>query len=227
MDNVQNTNDTLDSSLISDELINITSELTEVGIDSFFQEGILKDVPIIGTLVSLTKIGANIKDKLFLKKMLRFLYQLKEISSEKRKIFIEKINNEKKFKTKVGETLILLINKVNDYTKADFLGMLFAAAVQGDIDYKIFLKLANIVDQSHLPDLDNLLPIYQGNNNEVEDVDKDILYNLGLLASLGIDGRMFMYQDDEKVPNKKNQFEINKYGKLIVELLLLPKKNNK
>lgn len=214
-------NDTFDNSIISNELINITSELTEVGLDSLLEEGVLKDLPIVGTLVGLTKIGLTIKDKLFLKKIIHFLHQLKDISSEKRQAFVDKINEDNKYKTKVGETVILIIDKLNDYSKADYLGKLFTAAIAGKIDYDTFLKLANIIDKSYIPDLNNLICLYQGKIKEVDDTDKDILYNLGLLVNLGINGKTYMWGDGEKVPNKKNELEINKYGKLIVELLLL------
>jgi hypothetical protein len=214
-------NNSIDDSLISNELTNITSELTEVGLDSFLQDGILKDIPFIGTLVGLTKIGVGIQDKLFLKKILRFLHQLKDIPSETRQEFIEKIDTDKKFKTKVSETIMLLVDKINDYSKADYLGKLFAASINGKISYDIFLKLANIVDKSHIPDLDHLIPIYKGQIKEVDEINGDILYNLGLLTNLGISGETIMYLEDEKVSNKKNELEINNYGKLIVELILL------
>jgi hypothetical protein len=214
-------NNSIDDSLISNELTNITSELTEVGLDSFLQDGILKDIPFIGTLVGLTKIGVGIQDKLFLKKILRFLHQLKDIPSETRQEFIEKIDTDKKFKTKVSETIMLLVDKINDYSKADYLGKLFAASINGKISYDIFLKLANIVDKSHIPDLDHLIPIYRGQIKEVDEINGDILYNLGLLTNLGISGETIMYLEDEKVSNKKNELEINNYGKLIVELILL------
>jgi len=220
MDTTKNINSTLDSSLVSDELINITTELTEVSIDSLLQDGILKDIPIIGTLIGLTRIGVSVRDKLFLKKVLLFLYQLKDIPGEKRQSFIEKINSENKFKTKVGESIMLLVDKINDYSKADYLGKLFGATIEGKIDYATFLKLANVIDKCYIPDLDNLIPIYQENSKVVDDTDKDILYNLGLLKNLGVDGQVYMYRSDEKIPNKKNQLEINKYGRLIFELLL-------
>jgi hypothetical protein len=220
MNTPQNLDNILDESLVSDELVNITSELMEVGFDSLLKDGILKEVPIIGTFVGLAKFGFDLRNRLFLKKILHFLYQIKDIPSEKRQFYIDKINRDEKFRTKVGETVILLIDKLNDFAKADYLGKLFAASVDGKINHNMFLKLANIIDRCHISDLYSLIPIYHKKDKEVNDTEKDILYNLGLLTNLGIDGNTYMYNSHEDVPNKKNIFEINGYGRLLVELLL-------
>jgi hypothetical protein len=226
MDTLKEIESSLDKTLVADELINITSELTEVGLDSLLNDGLLKDLPIVGFFFGLTKVGIGIHEKLFLKKMLRFLFHLKAIPKEDRQNFIKKLSSDKKYKTKVGEALILIVDKLNDYTKADYLGKLFAYTITGRVDFETFLKLSNIIDRSFVQDLNYLLPFYNGEADKIDETDRDILYNLGLLKNLGVDGGTFLFLRNEDAPNKKVQMEINKYGKLIVELLLSQENNN-
>lgn len=212
----------LEITISSDELINITKDFAEVGLDSLLSDGILKDVPIIGTMFSLAKIGVSINDRIFCKKVLHFLFQIKDIPKKNRFEFVERINNDKKFNTKVSESLILLIDKFNDYSKAEYLGKLFSLTIQEKIDYTTFLKLSNIIDKAFIPDLKNLIAIYKEKNNEVDETEMNILYTLGLLNNLGVDGQTFIFQHGENtIPKKRNNYEINKYGQILVEEILL------
>ena len=61
--------DSFNLTLKNSNLQNIVSDFAELSVDSILQEGVLKDIPIVSTLISLTKVGISINDKLFLKKM--------------------------------------------------------------------------------------------------------------------------------------------------------------
>jgi len=202
---------------IKGEVANISKDFLEFGVDSFLKDGTLKDLPLIGPLFGLTQIGLNIHDKLFIKKIHHFLFELRDISIDERKKFTEKIETDKSFKTKVNENLLLIIDRFNDYTKAEYIGKLFAATINGNIDYRTFLKLSNIIDKSVCSDLENLTVIHDHGINRLDDYQKDELYILGLLYNEGISGDTFLHDQDDKIPNTKNEYVINKYGKIIIE----------
>lgn len=88
---------------LSSDYTNISKDMLEIGLDSILDNGLLKDIPTVGTLISLTKIGANIKDRLLIKKLIYFLYETQGIPETDRKKIIEKINKSDEYKTKVGE----------------------------------------------------------------------------------------------------------------------------
>jgi len=50
-----------------------TAALAEVVLDSTLDSGVLKDIPIIGTALALTRATLVIRDRLFLNKLLHFL----------------------------------------------------------------------------------------------------------------------------------------------------------
>lgn len=215
---ISQANDSLENSIISDELTSITSDLLEVGLDSFLKDGVLKEIPIVGNLVGLTMIGIGIRDRIFMKKILNFLYELKDIPVKKREEFVSKINSEQEYSGKVGETILVIIDKLDDIKKAELIGKLFCYAVNEKIDYDTFHRLSIIIERCFLKDLQKLRTFYNGNKSQIEDFDKHQLYNLGLLKNIGVDGATYLGGE-----NTRNMidFEISQYGSLLVELLLI------
>ena len=72
---------------------------------------------------------------------------------KKRKEMINKIDNSGEYKTKVGETLLNLLDKCDSTEKAAYLGTWFTAFLKGKILYGTFLCGAHIIEHVYLPDL--------------------------------------------------------------------------
>ena len=66
--------DNKNESPLADNFSDAGIELSETIIDSLLSDGVLKAIPLIGTLVSLFKAGKQIKDMLYLKKLKAFVY---------------------------------------------------------------------------------------------------------------------------------------------------------
>ena len=58
------------SDSLNEEVKGCVSDIAEVGLDSFLDDGILKDIPFISTVVSVYHIGNSIRDMYNLKKLL-------------------------------------------------------------------------------------------------------------------------------------------------------------
>jgi hypothetical protein len=122
-----------------------TSDLTTVGIDvaevtldSLLNDGALRDLPVIGTLVNLWKTGVTVKDALFLRKLLIFLDQLKEIPVEKRRDMIKSLAD-KTTQENVGEKLLGLLERLDSSAKARILAGAFSAYVRSTINVRRIL----------------------------------------------------------------------------------------
>lgn len=156
----------------SDQIKEITKDLTEVAIDTFFNDGILKDIPIVGTFFNLYNLSQNISNSFFTKKILKFLLELNSISNKERLNFIEQLDNENE-SAKIGEKLLIIINNLEDVDKATILGKLFKLAIEGKIEMQTFMRLSYMVDRAYLEDLKVLR-----DNEYVENIDNDIKHNL-------------------------------------------------
>lgn len=135
------------------DLQNATIGLAEIFSDSLIEDGIAKDIPIIGTVIGLGKASMGIKEILFLKKIIYFIVELKNISATKRHKMIDRIDNSGRFRTKVGEKLLYIIDKCEDFEKSQIIALLFSAFLSERISYDEFLRASHIVDQVILEDL--------------------------------------------------------------------------
>ena len=195
----------LNDTLKLDNLSQISQNIGELVIDGLLEDGLAKDIPIVGSVVGLTKFGISVKDYLFLKKIAKFLFEIGETTSEQREKLIEKIEQSEKYNKDVGEALLLIIDKLDDLEKPKILGKLFKALIEFRIDYKTFLRLAFSIEKVFLPDIESLKEIKEG--KQVDSEIKSLLYNAGLMKRTTF-GEIQVSGD--------NEFEINELGNILI-----------
>jgi len=67
---------------ISPDISSNTIELTEVAVDSILDDGLLRDIPIINTLVGIFKVGKTITQRYYIKKIINFLNTFNSIEKD-------------------------------------------------------------------------------------------------------------------------------------------------
>lgn len=155
----------------SNELKEITKDLTEVAIDQMLNEGVLKDLPVVGTLYNIYSLSQNISNAFFTKKIIKFLLELNEIPESDRLEFIQNMETEKETQN-VGEKILVILNKFDDIDKATILGKIFKITIEGEIEVTTFMRLAYMIDKVYLQDLKEL------KNNDIDNLDSDAKHNL-------------------------------------------------
>ena len=60
-------------SLFNDNLKDVAGDIIELGIDSILEDGLLRDIPIVNTIVGTFKFGQNIHDRNLLKQTIIFI----------------------------------------------------------------------------------------------------------------------------------------------------------
>ncbi|OFY93819.1 MAG: hypothetical protein A3K10_03780 [Bacteroidetes bacterium RIFCSPLOWO2_12_FULL_31_6] len=66
----------------------------------------LRDIPIVVTIIGLTKASFSLNDRLLIKKLIYFLSELQDIDIEKRQKLISSIEESDKHKIRIGEKLL-------------------------------------------------------------------------------------------------------------------------
>ena len=150
-----NLNKSLIASVASD-LTPVTVDLREVVFDSLLKDGFLKDIPFGNTIISLIKAGANIRERIFAKKLFKFLFELKSIPQLERIQFAERLEDDEETRNSVGEKVLTILDKLDDTGKASMVGKLFRAFIHQYFDYTTFLRLSYIVNRSFTSDLNSL-----------------------------------------------------------------------
>ena len=204
MEKIENS---LTETIETTDLDAINADLAEIVIDSVLEEGLLKDLPIVNLIVGLGNFGSKIHKGIFLKKVLSFLSNLDSTSTEERKKFVEKIERSETYNNKVGEALLMILDKYSDLEKPKILGKLFKASIREEISYQEFLRISSSLDKIHIPDLHFLKKINDGENIDFfikEELYKAGFMNLTTFGNVKIDG--------------SNEYYINEYGKKIIKI---------
>lgn len=137
----------------SSNLIDGSADILEYGIDFFTENEAVKDFPIIGIAVKIGFAVKSISDRIFLKKIERFLFEYSAVTSLEKSILHKKIQLSDTVKKKTGEAVILLLDRFSDLNKPYFLAHCFSAYIEGRLLFDDFTRLGNAIDLSHSPDL--------------------------------------------------------------------------
>lgn len=146
-------------------------DLSEVVLDSILNDGILKDIPFVRTFVGIGKFVFRIYDRIFLKKVVKFLIELSNISTEEKEEFLGKLKDEKK-ERELGESLILYLDRHENFKKPELLAKVFKAYIQHHLTYEQFHLLAASIDKALVQDIEILVDlVHKGiENRKREDV---------------------------------------------------------
>ncbi|WP_165389578.1 hypothetical protein [Ancylomarina subtilis] len=134
----------------------IISEMGELTLDAIIENDTIDQIPIIGTLKSIYKITNSISDHLFIQKLLKFINELGNLSEKEKAEMRSKIDNDKKYQNRIGESLLEIINKIDDSDKPEIIAKIFKSFISGFIELEEFIEFSQIVNRSYLPDLMNL-----------------------------------------------------------------------
>ncbi len=176
---------------ISDKLLNelfnptldLSIDYSEIYIDDIIENEIIKEIPIVKSIIGVIKSGISINQFWFTKKLLTFIQEFNSgnITSEKIQAFKLKLKSEDKFSKKIAEKLMIFIDRNIEINQTKITANLFKSFVNQSISFE---ELNNI-----LITLDKLNPkafnaffelekidftITEKNKNEIENRNKEM-----------------------------------------------------
>lgn len=134
---------------ISDKAASIAADLAEVSLDAVLDDGLLKDVPIISTVIGLYNIGHSVKERQYIRKFASFIERFNKgiVSEEQRDYYKSKVRDDTNQRSKEIEYLLILIDRYVDNDKAEKLAKLFLAYLDDLISWQELAKYAEVLDQ--------------------------------------------------------------------------------
>ena len=165
---------------------------------------ILCDMPYIGSVIKLGRIGTKYQELHFIRKLARFLEKGMDIPQTEKEKFLNGITH--KQRKAIFEYLTHYLLRAEDDLKADIMGYIYKERVYGLLDDHMFLRLCSIVDRSFIIDLKSL-PNFIKRNTE-DSLYANNLINLGL-----IDNYAGGYWVNEP------EYELNCVGKILYAIL--------
>jgi len=160
---------------ISSNSIDLLADSVELVIDQGIQDGILREIPILGTGIKVVKIYVAVKDLVLQSSLQRFRHHLGEIKESKKQKFIERLAIDEDYRQRVGENLVLLLHRADDVRKYELIARIFKALVEEEIDDQEFDKLRIAVDRIRLCDLSTLISFYESDSLQASS-QSDTLY---------------------------------------------------
>lgn len=161
----------------------LVDKLGEVALDSLLKEGILREIPIFGTAMTLYKAGNDVAAYFFAKKIVAFLSEVETISRDKRVEFMETECADQKGIESVGEMALILLEKIDHPILATLLGRAFRLMVDGTITRQTFEIYSYIIKNLSSYLIRQLSQFYQHESMMIIDVPAAIqLSNYGLVA---------------------------------------------
>jgi len=194
-------------SLRSKELGDMVTECSELGLDNILDDGIVKNIPILRIIVSMAKVGFNIRDRIYTKKIAGFFSQVGRTTQEQRNEFAKKYcdNDIKRFE----EAIMLILEQADYIEKTSLIGKVFRACILGELEYKEALKLSNMINKAYWTDLE---PLLNGVNVQIDEHNLS-LFSAGLFKiDLSGGGYRARYNPANLL------YELSFYGKLLVKI---------
>lgn len=169
-----------------------------------------KDVPFIGSLIKLAKVGLNIIDLRYVRKLGLFLKQSEDIPEEKKTKLLLSLSH--KDKKRISEYLSHLLYTADEDVKAELMGRIYCYRVNDLIDNEQMLRLCSVVNKSFFFDLSHLMDY-----KELNDSDGYITNNLNALGLLKNCGN---FSVDEGVLNlAKTKYQLNEIGTMLMNIM--------
>lgn len=160
--------------------LDFLSELGEIVIDSVLSEGVMREVPILGTIVGLGKCIKNVYDIQFAKKLIAFLLPIKDVEPEKRKAAIKKWEKDENYRGQVGDTLLGMIQRCDDAMKAKWLSQLFYELVLKRSESRLFMRAEKTISSLSVMDLQAFLNMSQSHYHHISEEEYEPFIGSGL-----------------------------------------------
>ena len=134
----------------SKDLKDISSDLVEKVLDNQITDEVVKEIPILKTIVAVKNIYNSYTDRIFIKKAMSVLLELGELNEDEKETFLEDLEDGDE--TAV-EKILMSVDKLETLKKCKVFGRLCKLKARGEFYAEEFLRLTNIIQRAYLDDL--------------------------------------------------------------------------
>jgi hypothetical protein len=205
--------------IMKDEIMSLMADFGEVTLDYFIQDGIIRDLPIIGSVFSLVKVSKDISDRIFVEKLKSFIE-----NRDKNQKWREKFSDDEEC-DKISKQLLYIVDSCDDDNKLKLIGMAFNYLVNGEISRDEYFYTVNIISKSFYPFLKILLEIdesdkrFKNDDTKYDYVGITHLLNIGALDFDGQTMASFNSQTGKIESPPSIIVAVNGYSEFLRELL--------
>ena len=134
----------------SKDLKQITSEIVEKVLDNEISDEVLREIPIVKTLVGIKNIYSTYTDRIFIKKAMNVLLELGDVNWKERVELTRELDDKDSSGT---EKILMAIDQLETIKKCKVFGRLCKLKALNKIDADDFSRLTKLIQDAYLDDL--------------------------------------------------------------------------
>jgi hypothetical protein len=136
---------------VAKQSLDLAVDYSELGLDSFLDEGFLKEIPFVKSVVSCYNIASSVIDRHKVKKILTFFHEFhsKKIDPEKHQKFLIRFTEDKNYQRNVVETIVLMNERFLDIKKSKVYANLVKAHIEENLTWNELLEVSAVLDNIH------------------------------------------------------------------------------
>jgi len=170
----------------------LATDYAEIGLDSFVTDEVLKEIPIVKTLVGLTRGALKVREIHFAKKLMTFLkhFHSGKLSEDKMNGFKREFEENTSYRERVLEQIMIYNDRFIEVNKSEIYANLFLAHLNGKYNWESFLSLSSCLEKLNLSTIDffhemakESKPFYRGYSQFDDNV--ALLITAGLIQQWG------------------------------------------
>lgn len=158
--------ESLRDTITKSDLPGLIQDLGELGIDSLLDDGVLKDVPILGAVIAIGKTFGTVRDFYLTKKLLYFLDGISDLSQTEREKLIFKLEKDGEREEIIGEKIVDLLTRIDSDSKPLLVAKAFKLYVREKISYVDLQRVNYAIERFQLCDLAEFRKFMNGKEND-------------------------------------------------------------
>ena len=196
------------------EILSISKDLGEVGLDSLLEDGLFKDIPFVGTGISVVKLIHSASDRILLSKIIHFINELELKNEQEIKEFKVKYFKYTDY-DRIGSKILLTLERADNLEKIKWLARSLRLFIGKEITKSEFLRLTSIINSAYVEDVLKIIAfderdeITSTNDINIEKYELEHLLSIGLVSNFGFDGGTIGGQNSGTI------YALNEYGKIV------------
>lgn len=161
------------SSVVNDKTTDAIVDVGEKILDDWskplLDNELIQEIPIIKTVIGLSKGAVSFKEQLYTRKLMTFLFETSKASQEDKEKYQQKLDADPEECRKAGETIFNIIDKITNAEKAKMIGQVFRAFMHEEgMTTSQLVYLCEIIDRAHLQDIESLRDSEVQNESNLE-----------------------------------------------------------
>ncbi len=162
----------------SKDLHDITIDLVEKVLDNEITNEVLKEIPVLKSLVAVKNIYTSYTDKIFIKKTMNVLLELGDLDVDEKDELLDELDETDESGI---EKILMAVDRLETIKKCKVYGRLCKLKAKGEILVWDFLRLTKLIQDAYLDDLALITDFKKGDKKEIWEENYVAIIALGLL----------------------------------------------